>query len=206
MNIKEIIFVRHAESEANAGLPTKDAQSVPLSSRGLQQAEDLVADFPIEPELIVISKYTRTKQTATPLILKSKTARVETWDMVHEFTFLDREKYKNTTTHERQKHVIDYWEKKDPYYKDGPSEESFFDLLKRTENFFEKLEEQKENKIAIFSHGQFLTSLKIVKNLDKKIDMLSKEELSELMTTFRILNIENPIENAEIFTIEKLVN
>ena len=204
MTKKNVIFVRHAESEANAGLPTTSPSSVPLSSKGHKQALALAENFPIEPELIVLSKYIRTHETATPLISKLKNAKVETWDMVHEFTFLDREKYKNTTTHYRRQFAVAYWEKQDPFYKDGPHEENFIDLLQRAEKLFEIIKERNENNIAIFSHGQFITALKIVKKLNKKTDEMSAAELKDLMHIFIDLNTENPIQNTEIVTLENL--
>jgi probable phosphoglycerate mutase len=126
--------------------------------------------------------------------------------MIHEFTFLDRKKYKGTTTHYRRQFVLEYWEKKDPLYKDGPSEENFVDLLTRAEKMFEEIEKREENKIAVFSHGQFITALKLLKRLPKNVSAMSHEDFRELMPVFRKLNREIPIGNTEMFTLEELAN
>jgi len=43
--MKEIIFIRHAESIANAGGRTTDIASITLSERGIQQAINLAESF-----------------------------------------------------------------------------------------------------------------------------------------------------------------
>lgn len=205
MDTKDILFVRHAESRSNAGFATKDAYSIPLSPRGIVQAENLAKNFPIVPELIVVSSYIRTQETAEPLISKLDNVKVEVWDTVHEFTYLDREKYKDTTSLERRKYVYEYWDKKDPFFKDGPQEESFFDLLKRAEKFIEEVRERKEKKIAIFSHKQFLLSLRLIAKLNTKVDLLVPARLTALMTDLKELIEIFPVGNAEIFTWEELL-
>jgi broad specificity phosphatase PhoE len=204
MNKKNIVFIRHAESQANAGSSTENAHSISLSSKGILQAEKLAEIFPFEPQLIIVSEFLRTQETAAPLISKLPDVKVETWNMIHEFTYLDREKHKNTTAAERKKYVHEYWERNDPFYKDGPQEESFFDLLKRGESFFEKLKEQKENKIAIFSHGQFLISLKVIKKMNTRTNTLNALELTKLMTTFKKLIETTPLKNTGVITLKEL--
>lgn len=205
MSKKKIILVRHAESIANAGFQTSHAHSIPLSPKGLTQAEAIVNDFPIVPELIVTSSFLRTQQTAAPLISKTPDARVEVWDMIHEFTYLDREKQKNKTPEQRRPFAIAYWNQKDPFYRDGPEEESFYDLLKRIERFLEVLEQRKENTIAVFSHGQFLNALKIVKSLKTPVDQMTKEDLSLLMDKLVEIQEKTPISNAAVLKWDDVV-
>ena len=204
MKKREIIFVRHAESKANAGEKTPDAHSIPLSEKGKVQAEELAQHFPLKPKLIILSTFLRTKETAQPLIEKLDTVQIEIWDMIHEFTYLDRTRCKNTTMQERKKYAENYWSKMDPWYKDGPEEENFFELLGRAEKFLEKINLVKTNSIAIFSHGQFLTALKIVRPLDKKIEELTKSEIQNLMNNFYRLQNETPIKNTEIIDFENI--
>lgn len=204
-NDKEIIFVRHAESLANAGYVTSNHDLISLSPYGVTQAKSLADHFPIVPELIVVSNYLRTAMTAHPLIVKLQKPKVEVWDMIHEFTYLDREKYKGTTTQERMIPSNEYWKKKDPHYKDGPLEENFFDLLKRVNKFDEVLKQRKEKKIAIFSHGQFLIAFKLFSQLNKKPDELTLREVKSLMTNVRKLSFKNSIKNAKPMTFTELV-
>jgi broad specificity phosphatase PhoE len=201
---KNIILIRHAESQSNAGFPTKNSHSTPLSSKGKVQAKTLAKNFKVVPQLIVVSSYLRTQETAQPLISKFKEAKTEVWDMVHEFTYLNREKYTNTTQDDRKEFALAYWNKKDPFYQDGPLEDSFFNLLKRAEKFIKEINKRKENTIVIFSHGEFLRSLRLIAGLNKKIDALTKKELIQLMVEFREVHKKFPVENAAIFTWEEL--
>ncbi len=149
MDKRDIIFVRHGESTANAGLSTKNPGSVPLSPKGIIQVEKLVKKIKSKPGLIIVSKYLRTQESAKPLIAKYKGVKVEKWGMTHEFTYLNRKKCADTTKFDRAVFAKEYWKKNNPFYKDGQSEESFFDLLIRAEKFLVKINKRKEEKIII---------------------------------------------------------
>ena len=193
---KKITFIRHAESMANAGFATADHSSVPLSPKGFAQAEQLAQNFPFCPELVVVSTFLRTHQTAAPFQERFKDVPTETWDMVHEFTYLDRNKHRNTTSAERKNSVLSYWSKRDPFHRDGPQEESFLDLLLRGERMFDALAEREERSIVVFSHGEFLSSLRIVQKLDREVRALTQDDLEELMDIFLDLKVSDPIRNA----------
>jgi 2,3-bisphosphoglycerate-dependent phosphoglycerate mutase len=51
----EIWFIRHGESESNAGLPTFDTAKIELTPRGFAQAKQIVEAFTRPPSLIVTS-------------------------------------------------------------------------------------------------------------------------------------------------------
>ena len=65
-----VYFIRHGESQSNAGEKTEHPQSVNLTARGITEAFNRAAGWDEKPDLIVTSAYTRTKQTAAPLIEK----------------------------------------------------------------------------------------------------------------------------------------
>jgi broad specificity phosphatase PhoE/ADP-ribose pyrophosphatase YjhB (NUDIX family) len=204
MNKKNILFVRHGESLSNAGLPTQSSRITPLSHKGIVQAEKLAKKIKVKPQLIIVSKFLRTQESAKPLISKYKDVKVEIWNMIHEFTYLDRRIHKNKTAEQRKKYAIAYWDRNDPFYKDGPLEESFYDLLVRSEKFLNKLNKRNEEKIVIFNHGYFLRSLIITKKLNKKVNKLTKQELIKLMTLFNGLYHTFRIENTQILTWKEL--
>ncbi|HJZ47324.1 MAG TPA: phosphoglycerate mutase family protein [Roseiflexaceae bacterium] len=81
----EVWFIRHGESESNAGLPTSDTAKIVLTPRGLAQAEAIVKAFTRPPHLIVTSLYLRARQSAQPTIEHFPQARLEEWP-VHEYT------------------------------------------------------------------------------------------------------------------------
>nr|WP_068891044.1 phosphoglycerate mutase family protein [Pedobacter panaciterrae] len=54
-NIKDVWFIRHAESLANAGLPTSYFGEIGLTIRGIEQAEALANEINKTPDLIVVT-------------------------------------------------------------------------------------------------------------------------------------------------------
>lgn len=195
--MKEIIFIRHAESIANAGGRTTDIASITLSERGIKQAIDLAENFTMVPELVIVSPYIRTQLTAAPLIRKMDLHNIQIWEEVKEFTYLDKVKYFNTTAEERSVAARDFWNRCDPDWRDA-EEESFNDMLNRAKLTLRKLEACSENKIVVFSHGQFLLALRMYllhgDNLDPKQIMSSfEEEFSNF-----------PIFNTQQFTLAEL--
>ena len=78
--MKTIRFIRHAESVANAGLPTTDPGAIPLTESGKLAAALAASEYDgPEPDLIVVSPYLRARQTAEPFIARFPGAEVETW-------------------------------------------------------------------------------------------------------------------------------
>ena len=47
--MKRIWLIRHGESIANAGEPTQDHSTIPLSTQGIKQAQALALQIPEEP-------------------------------------------------------------------------------------------------------------------------------------------------------------
>jgi broad specificity phosphatase PhoE len=69
--VKTIRFIRHAESAANAGLPTTDPGGIPLTENGKVAAGLAAAEYDgPEPDLIVISPYLRARQTSEPFLAR----------------------------------------------------------------------------------------------------------------------------------------
>jgi len=152
-----IHFIRHAESESNAGMRTEHPATIRLTKKGLEQALLTSQTFENAPDLIVTSPYIRTQVTAAPLIRRFPAVACVEWP-VQEFTYLDPSHWNGTTSQERQPAAHAYWERNNPYYRDGGSAESFSDLMERIECTRQLISEQKTGTIAIFSHGQFIRS------------------------------------------------
>lgn len=152
---KKVWFVRHGESEANAGKLTYDPAQINLTKTGKDQARAVVKRFSEAPGLIVTSRYIRTQQTAHPLRKKYPHVKHAQWD-VHEFTYLAPDRCRNTTTRDRFPEVQRYWDACDPDYCDGALAESFNDFIKRVIDTRRKLLERREDHIAVFSHCQFI--------------------------------------------------
>jgi len=202
--MKQIYLVRHAESISNAGERTKNHDKIPLSKKGKLQAKELVDTLKIIPNLIVVSSYIRTYDTALPFIKKYKDTPVEIWD-THEFTYLNPKEYNNTTSHERWESIQRYWNKSDIHYKNSHDVESFHSFTERIKKFLERLKERKEKNIVVFSHGRFIKGVQLYLEKIKSNNNteLTENDLQDLMTEHKkTLGKEFPILNASINIIE----
>lgn len=148
-------FIRHGESISNANLVTKSPESSELTAKGHEQADYVVTAFTKRPDLIVVSPYIRTWQTAVPTIEYFKPVRVEEWP-VHEFTYLHPERYNGTRGSDRANFAQGYWLRSDPFEKELDEGESFAELIERVDDMVARLREQDQEFIAMFSHGLFI--------------------------------------------------
>jgi probable phosphoglycerate mutase len=153
-----VCFVRHAESRANAGERTSQPAQVELTAVGWKQAEYVASAFVHLPSLVVTSPYVRTKQTAAFTLERFAQVVHEEW-LVQEFTYLAPGRCVNLTPVERRPMVQDYWERNDPKYVDGEGAESFERLIERVDDTLQRLRQNDHERIAVFSHGQFMRAV-----------------------------------------------
>lgn len=151
-------LIRHGESIANSGGVSKTPACIPLSALGEAQAAALVAQFPQPPELIVVSAYIRTHQTAAPLCARFPEVPVETWP-VHEFTYLNEIQYANTTEAQRSPGARGYWQRLDPLHCEGAGAESFASFMGRVDGLIKTLAQRPEGHISIFTHSFFINAV-----------------------------------------------
>ena len=62
--MREVFWIRHAQSTANAGGRTDSTQAIVLSPTGEEQAREFARHWSVRPGMIVVSPYVRTHQTA----------------------------------------------------------------------------------------------------------------------------------------------
>lgn len=194
---REFIFIRHGESESNADLATEHPKTINLTPKGIQQARDRAAAWIDVPDIFVTSKYVRTRQTAAPFMDKFPAVPVEEWD-IHEFTFLDPQKYKGTTFTERQPHSKAYWEKADPFHKDSAFAESFAEFMQRCLNTLARMQQSPHARVVAFCHGFFIKGLMLA------IDGHFTQTNSTTMQTFQELHKTVRVDNCDVvrFVIE----
>jgi probable phosphoglycerate mutase len=189
-----VLLIRHSESQSNAGMPTLYPSVVELTEKGWEQAKKIPLFLQrscFYPELIVTSSYLRTKQTAAPTILAYVSVREEEWP-VHEFTYLSTWHEAISTVEDRQPMVDAYWELSDPAYVDGESSESFEQFIARVREVKRRLASSHINRIAVFSHQQFISAFLWV-------SLWNKQELTpDAMKSFRAFLKAHPIPNAAI--------
>ena len=59
-----LILARHGQSEANAGATAPDPESSPLTALGERQAAAIADAVETPPDLIVVSRFRRARETA----------------------------------------------------------------------------------------------------------------------------------------------
>ncbi len=189
--MKQVYFIRHWESTANIWLRTSDHATVILTEKWIQQAKQIADFITKQPDLIIHSIFTRTRETAEPLIQKFPEAPIEEWKN-KEFCYLDPIHYHGTTVSDRQIPARAYWNRCDPYYVDWEGAESFADWVERVWNTIQDLEKAPGTFIVMFSHERtiWLIRLLLSKNFPK--------DIHHLMLYFRDFCLPNPAKNGEI--------
>jgi len=192
--MKEVWLIRHAESTANAGAATYSPEVIPLTEKGLEQAQAVANQIRKRPDLIVVSPFLRSKQTAAPLIARYTDVPVEEWN-VQEFTYLAPEHCHNTTLTERKPLVDAYWSRNAPNYSDGPGAESFANLMSRVQDTLTQIKKPEDRFLVVISHGQFI----------RAVIWLLLHELEEMkietMAAFHCFLEAVSVPNAAIFKI-----
>ena len=152
-----VFLIRHGESESNAGLPSADPASAPLTPDGHRQARQIARVLADPPGLIVTSPYLRARQTAQPTMSRFPAATGQEWP-VHEFTYLGELHGRTTTPQERAPYARAYWDQADPRHA-SPGAESFAGLLGRTADFLSRLTAPRSGPVVVFTHGLFMRAV-----------------------------------------------
>lgn len=175
--MKNIYLVRHEESEANASVNaiTSSVASIPLTEKGEHNARTFADMCDVVADLVVVSPYLRTQQTAEPYIDKNAITHVEMWN-TEEFTYLHQAKYNGTTTLERREAAHAYWSRADIQYKDGNDCESFAEFVDRVLVVRNQLLARTENTILLFSHGYFIRTFLYFNDLLQKGQIISDKD------------------------------
>jgi broad specificity phosphatase PhoE len=198
-------WVRHGESEANAGLPTPDAWTTPLTQEGWRQSHAIAAAIRQRPRLIVHSCMTRAKQTCEPTLARWPLTPTEQWP-VQEFTFLSGPRYVNTTQEERQAGVRGYWERMDPHEVDGLGAESFAAFIGRVDAALARLaaidQSPTDGPVVVFTHGRFLRG--VLLRIRECAAGQPPIPLDQLMRRARDLMTEVSVPNGVIIPMRRL--
>jgi broad specificity phosphatase PhoE len=170
-------IIRHAQSTANAGIPTNDITAVGLSELGKTQAQQFADDVHTAPDLIIVSDAARTQLTAAPLLEKFPNVPVQTMP-VYEFYFISDYRLKGTTPQQRRIMLDDYFAKNYPGYTDGENCESFNHFIERVKAVLGGMDYTKN--ILMISHGHFINGVRqIIENLPLTVDEFAKLQYVE---------------------------
>lgn len=150
--MKNIKFLRHAESAGNVGLPTSDPAGIPLTEAGKLAAETVAKDYHgPPPKLIVVSPFLRARETSEPFKRRFAIASVEEWP-VQEFTYLSPKRLGTSTPEQRRPRVEHYWRTADADTNDGDGAESFRDFITRVQKALMDLRNRPEQSILVVCH------------------------------------------------------
>ncbi|MDP1740959.1 histidine phosphatase family protein [Polaromonas sp.] len=179
--MKTLYLVRHAASHTNVGLHWNDGPAtIPLTAEGHARAREFARAWSVRPDILVVSSYVRSVQTALPLAEKFTLPLMT--HRVQEFTYWDL-KYSQPLPSEadRRSQVEEFWARLDPLEKEGGSNaESFVDFIERCMAFRLWVEQTDFESCIVFTHGYFMHAYRALMN-----DMVlpPKEMLSHLHTT-----------------------
>lgn len=191
--MRTIWLIRHGESQGNAGEVTHHPRSIALTAKGQAQAKRLAERFVHAPDLIVVSQYQRTRETAQPTIDRFPEVPVVEWPL-HEFTYLSPAKhYAGSTEATRQPFVSAYWERSDPDHCEAEDAESFNQFMHRIRECLARLRTAPEPFIAVFAHGYVIKAM-LCEHLCADVD----RSATGFMTSFRALQHHLPVENGMI--------
>lgn len=186
--MKLVRLIRHGESAANAGAPTQDHASIPLTEHGVDQARRVVLSFTKAPDLIVTSPFSRALATAQLTASAFPSVSVETWP-IQEFTYLEPARCVNTSVAQRRDWVREYWNQANPSFVDGDGAESFLEFVSRAQAFLGQLAAHPAKDIVVVSHGQFINAVAwLIERQPTEID-------SRAMVDWREYEVANHVEN-----------
>ena len=156
-----VIFARHAESAANAGISCDNFELIPLTEKGHQQAVTLAASWTETPTHIVCSPFLRTRQTAEPTMARFPDAPV-TFLPIFEFRNLHSGRWTSGDRDGKRTEEFRQWEVCDPEYIDGPGAESFRSLHHRAVTALKELTHFPPDALVYaFSHGYFMQAVRM---------------------------------------------
>ena len=156
------LFIRHGQSTANVGEPTKNFALVPLTELGEQQAQELADSWKFTPSRIIVSPFLRTQQTAAPTVARFPDVPVETW-AIHEFTLWDPQHWTGGEPKDLMHEVDRYWAEADAEERYGGGAESFAMMLERAQTALGQLAAMDEaSPVMVFTHGHFIQALRLV--------------------------------------------
>lgn len=152
MSGRTILYVRHAESVANAGGITMPNNDIPLSEAGRLAALELAEELPAEPALVLVSRALRTQQTAEPYC--RRTGAVPTVEpLLDELSIICPSLIEGMNGAQRREVVRPLWEEPDPHRRKGPQADTLMEFQKRVRRFIDKRLPELPDGTIIFGHG-----------------------------------------------------
>ena len=155
--MKQLLFVRHAQSVTNAGGITMERDVVPLTPLGIQQAEELAAALNIKPSRVLVSRLLRAQQSAEPFCAHFG-LQPEIWSCLDEFSMIDLKLIAGYTREQRTPVAEGYWAESDPHKRIGVEADTFLEFHARVAEFHSRMHELPDATV-IFGHSTWFSLL-----------------------------------------------
>ncbi len=155
--MKTIQIVRHGQSQANAGIASADPALIPLTDKGVQQANALAALLDTRASKVITSHYERAKDTAQPYCDRWQITP-EREPLLYEFVTLSPSAVKDLDMAARLPLVDAFWARGDVNHRHGEDSESFADLAQRVSTVRASLDRLDDGTV-LFGHGRWFALL-----------------------------------------------
>lgn len=160
--MKQIYFIRHAQSESNAGTAIRPNQDIQITNLGKSQADELanwLIDHISQPiDDIFVSKYLRTAQTAEPFLTKLN-RQATVIDDLHEFNYFDFHHIKALSFSQLVEKANNYWQNANKDFQDSENTDSFLQFIERVKNVRQFLRQLPDGCYVVFTHGMWIGML-----------------------------------------------
>ena len=154
MGICTLYFVRHGESEANAGIANQPDHEIILTATGQSQARQLVERLDVQPAAVYTSELLRTQQTAS-YYCHEHSIEPKVLPLLNEMCCLDYENIKDISIENRRQLAREYWNRADLHEKNGPAADSFVMFLNRVKEFLASYQQYPDHTV-FFGHGMWI--------------------------------------------------
>jgi broad specificity phosphatase PhoE len=155
--MKQLLFVRHAQSFTNAGGITMERDIVPLTPLGQLQAEELAEALDIVPTRVLVSRLLRAQQSAEPFCVHFG-LQPEVWSCLDEFSMIDLKLIAGYTREQRTPVAEAYWAESDPHKRMGVEADTFLEFYARVTKFH-SLMHTLPDATVIFGHSTWFSLL-----------------------------------------------
>lgn len=149
---RTILFVRHAESVANAGGVTMPNDKIPLSADGARCAEELAVRLPATAPRVLVSRALRAQQTAEPYCRRLGVVPIVE-PLLDEFSIVCPSLIDGMTGAQRRVVVRPLWEEPDPHRRSGAQADTFMEFQERVQRFIDERLDELPDETVVFGHG-----------------------------------------------------
>lgn len=187
--MKTLFMVRHATSYRNAKMHWSGGPaSLPLTAEAHVQARAFAENWAVRPDLIVVSAYVRSVQSATPLaerfslpLIAQGVQELTYWDFNYSGPAISEE--------DRQTQVAAFWSRLDPLEKRGGSNaECFVEFIERCKAFRVWVDRTDFQICVCFSHGFFMHAFRALMH---GVDLPPREMMAHLHKTLPLTDYAN---------------